>query len=131
MTIFSKDIHGNESDFEEWCKTVHHLDIIRDDEQFPTIEMRISTKIHEMNEKFVLETIMPFVKDRIRMEIDKQELVDALTHWRNLVRCKDCKNGFSVHGVLYCKMPTSAIRPVRLDHFCSYGERKNRNNDRD
>lgn len=73
----------------------------------------------------------------IGVDVDKEELLKALSYDRNqyekgyraakseIVHCKDCKHlRFSdMYGV--CSQ--AHMRLVRLNDFCSYGERKDEN----
>ena len=59
-------------------------------------------------------------------DIDNAPTVDAV----EVVRCKDCvwcEKGKDY--VPYCNHPTDGMHDVQMDDFCSYGERKDHEND--
>ena len=61
-------------------------------------------------------------------DINEQPTADVV----EVVRCKDCKHlwrGFPERGMLSCMQNPFRRRQVMLDDFCSYGERKELDNE--
>lgn len=59
--------------------------------------------------------------DMLTLTIDEQPTVDAVP----VVRCKDCRHKVEdkIYGNVFCNRMIAAYR-VKLNDFCSYGERK-------
>lgn len=65
-----------------------------------------------------------YLAEDVIPDIDLAPTVDAV----EVVRCKDCKyrcNGKDCYHPLLLSWSWGAIRNVKDDDFCSYGERKN------
>ena len=64
----------------------------------------------------------------IKQAIDEMPAADVI----EVVRCKDCKyltaDTLDQKAVYFCTQNAFAKRRVRLDDFCSYGERKDGDN---
>ena len=67
-----------------------------------------------------------FLTPGIRRVIDAQPSVDAVP----VIRCKDCTFGHYIdYGHMHCLHPCGLTTNV-TDDFCSYAERKEKNNER-
>ena len=60
--------------------------------------------------------------DAIAAVIENAPTVDAV----EVVRCKDCKYGYfnKAHNAYLCKNPNGLTSHLKVDYFCSYGERR-------
>ena len=70
-------------------------------------------------ERFIKRVIPKLIRDVINW-LEKQPTVDAV----EVVRCKDCKHTGNYGGYLTC--PYYDDLAVEENHFCSYGERRSK-----
>lgn len=80
----------------------------------------ITTRVAETQDEFIFQTISRWWENKTQMVISKKELIDALTLYKKLVRCKDCKKRYKKScGYFYADG-----RIMCDDWFCADGERK-------
>ena len=60
-----------------------------------------------------------------KIVINKTELFNAIEHWQNLVRCKECNHWIDFYGSTeQIKMCEIGKYAVGENGYCCYGERK-------
>ena len=89
----------------------------------------ITTKIVETQDEFIFKTISAWWGENTQRFISKQELVDALTLNKKLVRCKDCIHRGKSEKCVLAAISEEKNFPLfmldnRGDWFCADGERE-------
>lgn len=84
----------------------------------------ITTRVAETRDEFIFQTISRWWEDKTQMVISKKELIDALTLYKKLVRCKECKHYFN--GCCYSRVSNRINFTVETpyDWYCADGEHK-------
>lgn len=99
---------------------------------------KIGMVVREQEDKFVLEALGSFIQGNLNVEITKEELLAAVTIFKKLVFCKDCKKyhaeiGWCDEHSYFVDSEGMACSPAESpnwkmfppDYFCKDGERKN------
>lgn len=89
----------------------------------------ITTKVTETQDEFIFQTISDWWSDKTQRIISKQELIDALTLNKKLVRCKDCKHRGNSKKCVLSAISEEKDSPLfildnRGNWFCADGERR-------
>lgn len=90
---------------------------------------KIGMVVREQEDKFVLESLGSFIQGNLNVEITKEELLAAVTIFKKLVFCKDCKYGdMEFEGKCYlCRANwhrDGSRRRMMPYEFCSSGKRR-------
>ena len=72
--------------------------------QYKTITEKLMMGVQETQDKFIFDTIQPFVQGITRMEISKEELTEAVALLR---ACKE-------HGFDICDKYTTAVQKTKM-----------------